>query len=228
MAVTASTPIELVQGVYGRLAERAALGRQRLGRPLTFAEKVLAQPPARPAGRRPRPRRELHRLRPRPRRHAGRHRADGAAAVHDRRPRRGRGAVHRPLRPPHPGQGRRRHRPQVRPRHQQRGLRVPAHGLGPLRHRVLEAGLGDHPPGRARELRLPRRDDDRHRQPHAERRRARHGRHRRGRRRRRRRDDRLPVQRAVAQAHRRPPHRRAVGLVVARRTSSSRSPRCSP
>ena len=28
-------------------------------------------------------------------------------------------------------------------------------------------GQRDHPPGRARELRLPRRDDDRHRLPHA-------------------------------------------------------------
>ena len=33
--------------------------------------------------------------------------------------------VHRALRPPDPGQGRRRHRPEVRPRHQQRGLRLP-------------------------------------------------------------------------------------------------------
>jgi aconitate hydratase len=41
MAVTATTPIELVHGVYGRLAERTTLGRERLGRPLTFAEKVL-------------------------------------------------------------------------------------------------------------------------------------------------------------------------------------------
>ena len=41
MAVTANTPIELVQGVYARLPERAAGGRERLGRPLTFAEKVL-------------------------------------------------------------------------------------------------------------------------------------------------------------------------------------------
>ena len=48
MAVTASTPIELVNGVYGRLPERVALGRERLGRPLTFTEKVLAQPPPRP------------------------------------------------------------------------------------------------------------------------------------------------------------------------------------
>ncbi|MCU1392499.1 MAG: acnA [Ilumatobacteraceae bacterium] len=41
MAVTAGTPIELVQGVYGRLTERSALGRERLGRPLTLTEKIL-------------------------------------------------------------------------------------------------------------------------------------------------------------------------------------------
>src|SRR3989440_420664 len=41
MAVTSSTPIELVRGVYARLPERVALGRERLGRPLTFTEKVL-------------------------------------------------------------------------------------------------------------------------------------------------------------------------------------------
>ncbi|HEX6418378.1 MAG TPA: aconitate hydratase [Acidimicrobiales bacterium] len=41
MAVTATTPIELVDAVYRRLPERVALGRERLGRPLTFAEKVL-------------------------------------------------------------------------------------------------------------------------------------------------------------------------------------------
>lgn len=41
MAVTAGTPIELVQGVYGRLAARTELGRARLGRPLTLTEKIL-------------------------------------------------------------------------------------------------------------------------------------------------------------------------------------------
>jgi aconitate hydratase len=41
MAVAANTPIELIDQVYGRLAERTALGRQRLGRSLTFAEKIL-------------------------------------------------------------------------------------------------------------------------------------------------------------------------------------------
>jgi aconitate hydratase len=41
MAVSAGTPIELVQQVYGSLPERVATGRRRLGRPLTLAEKVL-------------------------------------------------------------------------------------------------------------------------------------------------------------------------------------------
>ena len=41
MAVTATTPIDLVNGVYGRLPERVAIGRERLGRPLTLTEKIL-------------------------------------------------------------------------------------------------------------------------------------------------------------------------------------------
>src|SRR5438094_7404419 len=41
MAVTSSTPTELVRAVYDRLPDRVALGRERLGRPLTFTEKVL-------------------------------------------------------------------------------------------------------------------------------------------------------------------------------------------
>ena len=41
MAVSATTPVELVDEVYARLPERVALGRERLGRPLTFAEKIL-------------------------------------------------------------------------------------------------------------------------------------------------------------------------------------------
>ena len=39
--ISATTPIELVEEVYGRLPERVALGRDRLGRGLTLAEKVL-------------------------------------------------------------------------------------------------------------------------------------------------------------------------------------------
>jgi aconitate hydratase len=41
MAVTANTPLDLVDEVYQRLAERVELGRRRLGRPLTLAEKIL-------------------------------------------------------------------------------------------------------------------------------------------------------------------------------------------
>jgi len=42
MAVTAGTPIELVQQVYSSLPDRVATAGRRLGRPLTLAEKVLA------------------------------------------------------------------------------------------------------------------------------------------------------------------------------------------
>jgi aconitate hydratase len=38
---SATTPIELVEEVYARLPERVALGRERLGRGLTLAEKIL-------------------------------------------------------------------------------------------------------------------------------------------------------------------------------------------
>ena len=41
MTVEAGTPIELVNEVYGRLDERTALARRRLGRPLSLAEKIL-------------------------------------------------------------------------------------------------------------------------------------------------------------------------------------------
>jgi aconitate hydratase len=41
MTVSATTPIELVQGVYASLPERVAIGRERLGRPLTLTEKIL-------------------------------------------------------------------------------------------------------------------------------------------------------------------------------------------
>ena len=41
MAVTAGTPIELVQQVYASLPDRIATAGRRLGRPLTLAEKIL-------------------------------------------------------------------------------------------------------------------------------------------------------------------------------------------
>ena len=45
MAVSAETPIELIQGVYSTLDERISAGRQKLGRPLTLAEKILSTSP---------------------------------------------------------------------------------------------------------------------------------------------------------------------------------------
>ncbi|HUQ39371.1 MAG TPA: aconitate hydratase [Acidimicrobiales bacterium] len=50
MAVAANTPITLVEEVYGRLHQRVTLGRERLGRGLTLAEKVLVNHLADPAG----------------------------------------------------------------------------------------------------------------------------------------------------------------------------------
>jgi len=41
MPVGPTTPVELVEAVYARFPERVAVGRRRLGRPLTFAEKIL-------------------------------------------------------------------------------------------------------------------------------------------------------------------------------------------
>ena len=41
MTVSAGTPISLVNAVYATLPANAALGRERLGRPLTLAEKIL-------------------------------------------------------------------------------------------------------------------------------------------------------------------------------------------
>ena len=41
MAVSAGTPIELVNNVYDKLASNVAIGRKRLGRPLTLTEKIL-------------------------------------------------------------------------------------------------------------------------------------------------------------------------------------------
>ena len=40
--VAASTPIELINGVYATLDERVGATRERFGRPLTLAEKILA------------------------------------------------------------------------------------------------------------------------------------------------------------------------------------------
>ena len=41
MTVSATTPVELVEAVYSKLPDNVQLGRERLGRPLTLAEKIL-------------------------------------------------------------------------------------------------------------------------------------------------------------------------------------------
>ncbi len=118
MTVTAGTPVELVQGVYDTLTARAAAGRARFGRPLTLTEKILLNHLGDPTVR-DRARRHLQRLPPRSRGHAGRHRTDGTAAVHDGRPAHHCRAQHGALRSPDLGQGRRAHRSRRRDRHQQ-------------------------------------------------------------------------------------------------------------
>ena len=50
MAVSAGTPIELVTKVYATLPDRVAVGRSRLGRPLTLTEKILLNHLVDPAG----------------------------------------------------------------------------------------------------------------------------------------------------------------------------------
>ncbi len=50
MTVTADTPVELVESVYATLPDNVQLGRERLGRPLTLAEKILVNHLVDPAG----------------------------------------------------------------------------------------------------------------------------------------------------------------------------------
>ncbi|MFM9121656.1 MAG: aconitase family protein, partial [Actinomycetota bacterium] len=49
MTVSAGTPIELLNGVYAKLPKNVALGRKRLGRPLTLTEKILINHLTKPA-----------------------------------------------------------------------------------------------------------------------------------------------------------------------------------
>ena len=103
-----STPVELVEQVYARLPDRVALGRAALrapahARPRRSSSTTCATPerPGSSSGAAATPtsiptaspcRTRLAQI--------------GAAAVHDRRPARGRGAHDRALRSPHPGAGR--------------------------------------------------------------------------------------------------------------------------
>ncbi len=213
MAVAANTPIELINAVYERLGSRVALGRERLGRPLTFAEKVLINHLRDPETQ------ELERARSYadldPDRVAMQDATAQMALLQFMTAGLPQVAVPTTVHCDHLIQAREDGKVDLLAAVESNNEvydfleSVSAkYGIG-----FWKPGLGHHPPGRARAVRLPRRHDDRHRQPHAQRRRARHGGHRRGRCRRGRRDDRLPVQRALAEAHRRAPHRRARRLV---------------
>ncbi|NCZ68317.1 MAG: hypothetical protein EBY84_07525, partial [Acidimicrobiia bacterium] len=50
MAVSANTPLSLVQDVYKKLPGNVAVARERLGRPLTLTEKILFNHLADPRG----------------------------------------------------------------------------------------------------------------------------------------------------------------------------------
>jgi hypothetical protein len=80
MAASAGTPIDLVSSVYATLPARAALGRKRLERPLTLAEKILINHLSDPENQ------EIER---------------GLAAVHDRGPAASGRSGHGALRSPH-------------------------------------------------------------------------------------------------------------------------------
>ena len=168
MPAIETTPA-LVADAYARIQANLATVRERLGRPLTYAEKILLGHLADPRRAGARAGRVLPGAPPRPRGHAGRHRADGHPPVHLERARRDGGAHHRPLRPPDPGLPGRGRGHGDRAGNQPRGLRLPSQRERALRHRLLGAGRGHHPPGGAREVRLSRRHDDRNRFPHAER-----------------------------------------------------------
>ena len=142
MAVTADTPLQLIDDVYGRLAERVALGRERLGRPLTLTEKILFNHLDDPEGQ------ELER---------GASYADfdpDRVAMQDATAQMAllqfmtaglpEVAVPTTVHCDHLIQAQRRRRrstSSVALDDNQRGLRLPALGLGQVRHRLLEAGL---------------------------------------------------------------------------------------
>ena len=90
------TPIKLINKVYSTLDERVGRFRERVGRPLTLAEKILANHLDDIEA-------DVERgvtyndFRPDRGCDAGRHRPDGLAAVHDIGPPRGRRSHHHPL-----------------------------------------------------------------------------------------------------------------------------------
>ena len=205
-----STP-EFVANAYAKMERNLEVIRRRLGRPLTLAEKVLLGHLDDPETADLRPGESYILLRPD--RVAMQDATAQMALLQFAQAGIPRVAVptHGPLRPPdprlpgrEPGHGGRR---STRTARSTRSCRAPRrrYGIG-----FWKPGAGHHPPGRAGELRLPRRDDDRHRLAHAQRRRPGHVRLGRRRRRRGGRDGRLPLGGQVPEADRRPADRQAL------------------
>ena len=207
-----TTPIELVRAAYERFPERTAIARRRLGRALTFAEKVLIAHADDP---------ETIGLDRgvdygdyRPDRVAMQDATAQMALLQFTLAKLPSVAVPSTVHCDHLIQARVGADADMR-----NALDVNSEVYEFLRTVSAKYGIGFWKPGSGiihqvvlEQVRVPRRDDDRHRQPHAERGRARHGRDRRRWRRRGRRDGRLAVQHPRPQAHRREAHRRALRL----------------
>ena len=153
----------------------------------------------------------------RPCRHAGCDGADGAAAVHASREESGRCTLNGALRSLDSSQGAGRFGFAGSDQQEQRGLQFPRVRFQQIRHRILEARCGHHPPGCARELRVPGWHDDRYGFTYGECRWIGHGGRGCGRCRRRGRDGRHAMGIEVPQTHRDQAHRSSVRLGLCKR-----------
>ena len=163
-----STP-ELVQNdLRRRLTSNLEIVRERLGRPLTYAEKILLGHLDDPRGQELEPGDSYLLLRPD--RVAMQDATAQMALLQFMQAGRDETAVpvDGPLRPPDPGLSRRKDADMETARTTNAEvynfLRTCS---GALRHRLLGPRRGHHPSGRAREVRLPGRHDDRHRLAYA-------------------------------------------------------------
>ena len=219
MTTIESTP-EFATQTYESMAERLAVVRQRMNRPLSLAEKVLLSHLDDPEGQEIAPGESY--IRVRPDRVILQDVLGQTAMLQFMQTLRDRVAVPTTVHCDHLIQARAEGRP--RParvaRRKRRSLWLPALRLRPIRRRLLGAGRGHHPSGRSRKLRLPRTGHHRHRLPHPERRRA--GRLLRRRRRRGRGGSHggAALGRPYAQAHRRRSDRQAQRLDGAQRRDS--------
>ena len=180
-AITLGSPamIDAIRALYASMPERLARARRDWKRPLTLSEKILvahvhdwsAQTWERGTAT----------LRLRVDRVAMQDATGQMALLQFMQAGQGpgRGALDGALRPPDPRADGRLGGHAPGGHREQRGLRVPPLGLEEVRDRLLEAGVGDHPPGGPGELRVPGRPHDRRRLPHPERGRPRHAGHRR-------------------------------------------------